>query len=1085
MRAVRPIVVFLLSCPLAACGSSDESPPSPPAPSDAADITAEADTPAGDAPAPPEDTPPPPPDPPFDWCAPDTPPDAACFASKRAPDSESVGIARAIGDRLLVTKAPEEVSWDWGEAVMMIGLLQLHRVTGDVRYRDFPQAWMDHHIDAGYKIWSSDTCAPAAVAVALLRDTGDQRYRAVVDDALHYLAEEALRTPEGGLNHLGTSNIVGVSLWADSLFMFGNVFTSWGEHTGEAAPLDDYAEQFAIFTDLMQEDLGYYKHAVYSVLEQTDGIYWARANAWIAAAAYDHLRVRRNRGEPLEAMEAPAAALVAAALASQDPEIGLWWTVPNRPGEGYLETSASALFAFAMARGFRYGWLDESVLPAVHSAMAAVRTRVAFRVGGPVVTGTSGPTTVGKLDYYLTVPIEDDLSYGVGAVLLALTETAGLPAGEVVDPTADLEPTTLEPSAGFLERQADYLALCLATTGPTSGGLYAQSCRVAAGLGDVNDAEVDAAIAKLAAREDTADFRAAGLVRMLYLDDESGALAPERRATIEDALLTFKYWVDEPGKDGMAYWTENHQVLFHSSELLMGQRYPDSVFTNTGRKGAELVEHAAPRLKRWLDLRGRFGFSEWHSNVYFNEDVPALLNLVDFAEDEELRTKASMVLDIVALDLLNNMYRGWFATTHGRTYPNKFIGGLNDSTADFAWITVGLAKPGSGGNFSGAFLATSPHYVPPPALEALAEDVRPTHEHRQRDSIMVEEGPVYGIGYTGLDDIVFWAGMAGLVAPAIIEGTAEILDAFDLWDGFLFGSLPDSVIGLLKLLAATGSLVEFAEDMEALGRGMALEAVNTYVYRTPDYQLAAAQDYKPGMWAAQTLMWQATLDREAFVLTTFPGGIAGVDGIEVEINSPWIGGHLPRCTFHRNVGIIQHRRNPVAPDYAGMVTGDYTHAYFPRDAFDEVVESGRWVFGRKGEGYIGLWSDVQAAWSADPELPYDWVAPGEKNVFVVEMGRAVDDGDFATFVAALEAATVEVDADGVVSYVSPTLGLMEVGWTGTLTVAGAPIDIGPYPRWANAHLRQPWGSKRLVFTAGGQVLDLDFEAGARRLFAAP
>ncbi len=366
--------------------------------------------------------------PPFDYCA-GLPPDDACFVSRRDPASDAVALAERIADHLVARHDPAELSWDWGEAVMLVGLAQTARVTGEARYLDFIAAYMDAHIADGYEIATSDTSAPAALAVALIaagRDTPE--YRQVVADALRYYREEALRTPEGGISHFGAVELFGVSLWADSLFMFGNVMTGWGEHAGDAALLDEYATQYAVFADLLQEDAGFFRHAAYSPFEQDDDVYWARANGWIAAAGYDHLRVRRVRGEARPEMAAAAATLIDAVRASQDPESGLWWTVINRGDESYLETSASALFAFAMARAWRYGYLGDEVLPAIAAAMSGVRDRIVDSDdGAPVVTGISGPTNVGRFEYYAGVAVDDDISYGVGAVLLALTETSGLP----------------------------------------------------------------------------------------------------------------------------------------------------------------------------------------------------------------------------------------------------------------------------------------------------------------------------------------------------------------------------------------------------------------------------------------------------------------------------------------------------------------------------------------------------------------------------------------------------------------------------------------------------------------------------------
>ena len=1014
---------------------------------------------------------------PPDWCDPAIPPDAACFAARRDASSDPVGLAREIGDKILATHPAAEGHWDWGDAVMMLGLSQLARITGDTRYRDYYRAWLDHHIDAGYTIWSSDTCAPAALAVALIADGFDEpRYHAVVDDALHYLAEEALRTPEGGLNHLGTEGALGISLWADSLFMFGNVLTGWGEASGDVAALDAYAEQFEIFTDLLQEDGGFYKHAAHAIFEQTDGVYWARANGWIAAAGADHLRVRRNRGEAIPEMEAALHRLLDAALATQDPDTGLWWTVPNRPGETYLETSASALFAYALARGYRTGWLDAAVLPAVRATLRGIESTLRLGSDGWLVaTGISGPTNVGPFEYYASVELKDDALYGLGAILLALTEASGLPG---MDPTAGLTEVPIEPSPGFSARRAALRDLCLQGTGATAGSLYGQVCRVAAGLSDLNDSEIDAAIAKLAAREDTADFRAAGLVRLLYLDDATGALGADRRAAIGDALLAFRYWLDEPGEDGMAFWTENHQILFHSAELLAGQRWPDTVFANSGATGAEHMAHALPRLHRWLDLRGRYGFSEWHSNVYYNEDIPALLNLWDFAEDPEIRTKAGMVLDILGLDLLHNSYRGLFATTHGRTYPSKYIGGLNDSTREFAGVTLGLGQATSGDNFSGSFLVTST-YVPPPLLEDLAEATRERHEHRQRDSFDVAHGPAVGVSYEGLDDTVIWAGLAALVAPDVILGASVVLEQYHLWSGFLFGDLPPDILGLLRGLAGTPGIVDLAKGLEPISLGMALEGVDTYVYRTPHYQLAGAQDFKPGMWGPQTLIWQATLDEKAFAIATYPGGIKAPSDIGVTVNDPWTGGWYPRATLYRNVGVIQYRQKPVQAGFESLVSGDFIHAWVPRSGFDEVRTEGHWVLGRKGSGYLALWSEVTPTWvdGTDGELRVD----AKENVYVVELGSTEEHADFDHFVAAILAA--EVSAGAQVRYLSPTVGQVEVRWTGPMTVAGTAVPLGPHRRWDDAFHTQRNSSRRTTITRGERTLDLDFARARRRLLA--
>ncbi len=361
---------------------------------------------------------------PFDWCSADTP-DDACYAQKRNPNSDSVALALAIADKQLALHDPAELEWDWEEAVLMWSLTELYRITGRQDLQTFYRGWMDHHIEAGYSISTSDTCAPAAIAAVLYGETGEEKYAQVVNDAFHYLDEEALRTPEGGISHLGTVSIV--TLWVDSLFMFGNVMLAWAERSDDPTRLDQFAQQFSIFTEQMQQANGLYVHAVDWVITPPTPVFWARGNGWVAASAYQYLRLRTLAGDGDEVVATASRKLVDGAIELQD-DSGLWWDLLDRPNTIYLETSAGALFAYGMARGYRYGFLDDSILPVIAKAMDGVNSRILYDdQDQPVVTGVSGPTSADVAEEYAKIDQVDDLGYGIGAVILALIETSGLP----------------------------------------------------------------------------------------------------------------------------------------------------------------------------------------------------------------------------------------------------------------------------------------------------------------------------------------------------------------------------------------------------------------------------------------------------------------------------------------------------------------------------------------------------------------------------------------------------------------------------------------------------------------------------------
>ena len=645
--------------------------------------------------------------------------------------------------------------------------------------------------------------------------------------------------------------------------------------------------------------------------------------------------------------------------------------------------------------------------------------------------------------------------------LLGLSLALPSHAGGAVRTSATETPPS--PGATYLQRKADYLQIC--SDGSATGGLYGQLCRLATNAGSLNETAVRNSLAKINAREDTADFHMAAILRMLTLFGDSPTLSPSLKAEMVDAVLRWKYWLDEPGPDTMCWWSENHQVLFHSAELVAGQLFPDEVFSNSGLTGAEHVAHALPLLETWMERRMRWGFSEFKSNIYYNEDMPALLNVADLAEDPVLAGRAAILLDVLAFDFANGYYQGVFATPHGRTYESTLIGGSNDSTTEAAWLMTGLGQWTEVANFTGSFLATSPRYFTPALVEGVARRAEPWHEGFSRDGINLTDGPGYGLTYADYEDVMFWWGMGAYAAPPVIEGTLYAVDYYDLWDDFFW-----SDAWFLEPLVGSPLLEPLATWQKEISAGAALEQMNAYVWRTPSYQLSGAQNFKPGYLGAQAHIWQATLDPQAVVFTTYPGGSEDDYAF-----GAWTGGWLPRASFHQGLGVISYDR----PNYHfmdGDTFTEFTHAYFPRDHFDEITQQNGWTFGRKGESWIALYSHNPTQWAADNT--YELIAEGHSNMWIVELGSSSDGENFASFVTSHTNAPVAVQGTSL-GYTSPRYGNVTSTDDTPLTVNGDEIFMGPYPRWSNAYTYQEFDTRRMDITLEDEVLTLDFDAATR------
>ncbi len=101
-----------------------------------------------------------------------------------------------------------------------------------------------------------------------------------------------------------------------------------------------------------------------------------------------------------------------------------------------------------------------------------------------------------------------------------------------------------EPRGDFASRRLE--TLNLATSSPRPA-LDAQLARLALDRGPLDAAVIRRSLAKIGRRDDTSDFDAVMLLRLL--GHPGSLLTAELRAEIRATLLGFKYWVDEPGTD--------------------------------------------------------------------------------------------------------------------------------------------------------------------------------------------------------------------------------------------------------------------------------------------------------------------------------------------------------------------------------------------------------------------------------------------------------------------------------------------------------------------------------------------------------
>ena len=124
--------------------------------------------------------------------------------------------------------------------------------------------------------------------------------------------------------------------------------------------------------------------------------------------------------------------LIDAMLPYQDEESGMWYQVINLGGikPNYLETSGSAIFAYAIMKGVRLGLLDEKYFAYGEKAFYGICENFLNEKDGVLqldniclVAGLGNiDMREGTFEYYMREPIVKNDAKGVAPLILAYTE---------------------------------------------------------------------------------------------------------------------------------------------------------------------------------------------------------------------------------------------------------------------------------------------------------------------------------------------------------------------------------------------------------------------------------------------------------------------------------------------------------------------------------------------------------------------------------------------------------------------------------------------------------------------------------------
>jgi unsaturated rhamnogalacturonyl hydrolase len=266
-----------------------------------------------------------------------------------------------------------------------------------------------------------DAGAPALSFAGLYVEEKDSAIGKFLQPLIDYVSDKQVRLPDSTFCRPEPQEL---TVWADDLFMSVPFLVRMAKATGEKKYLEDAVRQVIQFRKyLVNPQTGLYKHGWFSSSSQQSVAYWGRANGWVAwatAELLDWLPANHPAYKQIqEAFRQHMTALVKYQAAN-----GFWHQVLTRP-DSYEETSCTAMFALAMARGVRKGWLNKSFKQPALKAWNAVAGKIE---ANGVVQGICRGTEIGfDEQFYFDRKTIDNDPRGLGAVISAGIEISKLP----------------------------------------------------------------------------------------------------------------------------------------------------------------------------------------------------------------------------------------------------------------------------------------------------------------------------------------------------------------------------------------------------------------------------------------------------------------------------------------------------------------------------------------------------------------------------------------------------------------------------------------------------------------------------------
>ena len=370
---------------------------------------------------------------------------SSAYAQKRP---WSVRVANAAIDRWPEGRfVPAGARWGWNYELgtLLDGMDSVWLNTADPRYYKYIKSSVDQFVapDGSIRTWKPeenqlDNILLGRQLLLLYGVTQDSRY-AKAATLLYQQLQHQPRTASGGFWH---KQRYPNQMWLDGLYMAEPFYAEYAATFHHPEAFKDITHQFVLVDEHARDPKtgllyhGWDESKQQRWADKQTGLssqFWGRAMGWYLMALVDTLDSYPEQDPGRKQLLAQLERDADAVARYQDGATGLWYQVMDKSTKkgNYLESSASCMFVYALAKGVREGYLPQRYRSTAERGYKGILSH--FIQTGPgddvLLTGTvkgaglgGDPYRDGSYAYYIGEKVATNDAKGVGAFLLASVE---------------------------------------------------------------------------------------------------------------------------------------------------------------------------------------------------------------------------------------------------------------------------------------------------------------------------------------------------------------------------------------------------------------------------------------------------------------------------------------------------------------------------------------------------------------------------------------------------------------------------------------------------------------------------------------